>query len=171
MSQPAKAPGPNGRTKTNPPPARPAASPTPNYGTQPKVPSPQGGAPDVGLFTSSGNGTAPKKGHPAQAYGGIGSPPGHRAWALGIATHELAGAAGVREADAMLRREIRRADNLTSAQKAKAMWRLRRAHRRLAGTLEAGARAAATVAKVRAEVNAEILAAKRKKRAGGFTVA
>lgn len=126
----------------------------------------------VGAFAPGGNGTAAgaKGGHPAQAYGGIGNPAGHRAWAVRIAKHELAGAAGVREADAMLGREIKRAPILTSPQKMMAAWKLKRAHRKLAGSLEASAKAAANVAKVRAEVNQTILAAKRKSRPGGFTV-
>lgn len=171
-------------TTTTPPPA-PAPAPAAPAAPTPAVPRapratrpapdpdspPWGTPPAVGGFQTAGNGTSARDSHPAQAYSGIGHPAGHRAYYLRIAKHDLAGAAGVREGDAMLRREIRRAPNLTQPQKAKAMWRLRRANRRLAGALEAAARAAANGAKVRAEVNADIMSAKRKRRPGGFTVA
>jgi hypothetical protein len=165
VRQPATAPAP-------PPAAPPAPAPQPRAAaSRPAAPAPQPEAPQVvGGFATGGNGAAQKQGHPAQAYGGIGDPASHRAYYVAVVKHEMAGAAGVREGDAMLRREIKRADNLTQPQKAKAMWRIRRANRRLAGTLEAAARAAAQAAKTRAEVNADILAGKRKRRAGGFTV-
>jgi hypothetical protein len=133
----------------------------------------QGAMPTVGAFGVSGNGAASgaRQSHPAQSYSGIGRPEGHRAYAAAIARHEQAGAAGVREGDAMLRREIRRAPNLTAPQKAKAMWRLRRANRKLAGAMEATAKKAANLAKVRSEVNQEIVAGKRRRpHASAFTV-
>jgi hypothetical protein len=165
--------GPNAMAPPRSAPA-PAPAPAPRAPRAPKGDSdssPWGTPPSVGGFAVSGNGSSRRDTHPAQAYSGIGHPAGHRAYALAIAKHELAGSAGVREGSAMLRREIRRAANLTQPQKAKAMWRVRRANNRLAGALEAAARAAANLAKVRSEVNADIVSGKRKRRPGGFTVA
>jgi hypothetical protein len=172
-STPPPAPAPRAPRATPPPAPAPPRAPGPHRGSTapaaaPTAP-PAGTTQAVGGFAISGNGAGQKQGHPAQAYGGIGNPAGHRAYFLAVAKHEIAGAAGVREGDAMLRREIRRAPQLTAAQRAMASWRLRRANRRLAGALEAAAKAAAQGAKVRAEVNANILSAKRKTRSSGFT--
>ncbi len=129
---------------------------------------PVGTGQSTGTFTAIGeSSTGNARAHPAQAYAGIGNPAAHRAYLVRIAKHALAGRAAILEAEALLRRSIKRADQLTTSQKALASFRLRRAHVKLAAAEATVAKRAASAAKVRAEVNQTILSAKRRQKHGG----
>lgn len=150
--------------KAAPPPPAPAPTRGPMTGAANPARSrggsrSNGAAPaGVGAYSVGGAGRTDKRGHPALRFTGIGDPSAYRAWAAGITRHEMAGAAGVREADGHFARSVRDNKQLTRAQRGRIRWKMRRAHRKLAGALEAAAKAAAAAAKTRQEVDNEVLA-------------
>jgi hypothetical protein len=102
--------------------------------------------------------------HPAHTYAGIGDPEAYRAYVARLARHALTGAGGAMEAVGTLKAELRRNDEYPWAAKQRALWILRRAHRKYAAAERAAAKAAVRMANARAKADEMLVEAAAKKK-------
>lgn len=155
-------------TPAAPAPAPAAVAPKPEAANQPDTGVRSGGGANgpssAGTYKPAGGAGGANTRHPAHAYSGIADPEGYRAYCANIARHALSGAAGSMEAVGSLKNALKRNDEYAWAAKQRALWIIRRAHRKYAGAERTAAKAAISMATARAKADEVLIESKRKKR-------